>query len=54
MIEHALRQEIGFSDAPSGTEAFVENEDGFPVLKKREGRAVTSELVYEMLDEEGL
>lgn len=53
MMEHALRREIGFSDSPADTAAFVENEYGFPVLRKREGQAVTSGMVYEMLDEEG-
>ena len=53
MMEHALRRKIGFNDPAAGTAAFVENEYGFPVLKKREGEAVTSELVYEMLKEEG-
>lgn len=53
MMEHALRREIGSSDTPAAAAACVENEYGFPILKKREGLAVTSELVYEMLDEEG-
>ncbi len=53
MMEHAFRREIGYSDPPAGTAVFVENEYGFPVLKKRGGRAVTSEMVYEMLEEDG-
>ncbi len=53
MIEHALRREIGFSDPPAEVQVFVENEYGFPVLKKSEGQAVTSRLIYEMLEEEG-
>ena len=53
MMEHALRREIGFIDSLAGAAAFVENEYGFPVLRKREGQAVTNGMVYEMLDEEG-
>ena len=53
MMEHALRREIGFSDPPAGSASFMENEYGFPVLKKRENQGITSELVYEMLEEEG-
>lgn len=53
MMEHALRREIGFSEPPPGPAAFVENEYGFPVLKKLDSQSVTSELVYEILEEEG-
>ena len=53
MMEHALRREIGFSDSLAGAAAIDENEYGFPVLKKREGQAVTSGWVYEMLEDEG-
>ena len=51
LMEHALRREVGFSDPPAGTMDVAENEYGFPVLKKRKGHTVTSELVYEMLEE---
>ncbi len=53
MMEHALRREIGFSEPPADTAVFMENEYGFPVLKRRENQTVTSGLVYEMLEEEG-
>lgn len=54
MIEHALRREIAFDEKPAAHTAFEMNEHGFPVLKKRKAAAVTSEVVYQMMDEEGL
>lgn len=53
MMEHALRREVSFSEKPAADAAFEMNEFGFPVLKKRGTAAVTSERVYQMLDEEG-
>lgn len=54
MIEHALRREIAFNEK-SNADAVVEvNTHGFPVLKKREGVSVTSERVYQMIEEEGI
>ncbi len=54
MVEHALRREIAFDSAspePAGIEV---NPHGFPVLKKTESTPVTSERVYQMIEEEGI
>ena len=54
MIEHALRREISFRLAPE-TEPLCEiNQQGFPVLKKRGDTVVTSEMVYQIMDDEGI
>ena len=53
MMEHALRREIAFDDPPSGDATFELNSRGFPVLKKR-GATVTSEAVYQMVEDEGV
>ena len=54
MMEHALRREIAFDKKPAPNAAFEMNEHGFPVLKKRQAAAVTSEVVYRLMDEDGL
>lgn len=54
MFEHALRREIAFLGNPSRSKFTEINNHGFPVLKKRGKRAVASEEVYRLLDEEGL
>jgi hypothetical protein len=53
MMEHALKREIGFDERAAVNPAFEMNERGFPVLKKRKATTVTSEVVYQMLEEEG-
>ena len=53
MMEHALRREIAFNDEPAADAAFELNAHGFPVLKKR-GAVVSSEAVYQMLEDEGV
>lgn len=58
MMEHALRREIAFAETPQGNAPYELNEHGFPVLKKRivaDARAaVTSEMIYQMMEEEGV
>jgi hypothetical protein len=54
MMEHALRREIVFDEEPAPHAAIELNVHGFPVLKKQNTAAVTSERVYQMLEEEGL
>ena len=56
MVEHALRREL--AGAPSATlkvsDAFYEiGENGLARLKKR-GAKVTSEMVYKMMEDEGI
>ena len=53
MIEHALKREIAFDDKHSKHAAFETNAYGFPVLKGCAPVPVTSELVYQMMEEEG-
>ena len=53
MLEHALRREIGFGQTPVVDAAFETNQYGFPVLKKLGRPGVTSEQVYQLLDDEG-
>jgi hypothetical protein len=52
-IEHALKREIAFEEKPSSHAAFEKNAYGFPVLKGRATAPVTSEMVYQMMEEEG-
>jgi len=54
MVEHALRREIAFSNRPASDDVFALNGNGFPVLKEREGRRVTSETVYQIMEQEGI
>ncbi len=54
MMEHALRREIAFAEAPQADAPYELNEHGFPVLKKRDGVVLTNEMVYQMMDEEGV
>lgn len=55
MMEHALRREIALEEPPARIETIDVNEHGFPVLRaclrKRPSEKVTSEKVYQMLDE---
>ena len=52
-MEHALKREIAFDEKAPVDPAFEVNDRGFPVLKKRKAATVTSEVVYQMLEEEG-
>lgn len=54
MMEHALRREIAFDEASPDALGFDVNSHGFPVLRKRDSAPVTSEMVYQMIEEEGI
>ena len=54
MVEHALRREIAFDLPPVSTTCAELNSFGFPVLKKQGRSGVTSELIYQLLDELGV
>lgn len=56
VVEHALRREIepvgcGRSDSERCYEV---NERGMPYLKSEGGKQVTSAMVYDLMDEEGI
>lgn len=51
MIEHALRRELGESK-PREDADWEKNKYGFPVLVGTDAEAVTSEQIYQMLDDE--
>lgn len=53
MIEHALKREIAFEEKPSRQAVFEKNAYGFPVLRGHAIAPVTSEMVYQMIEEEG-
>ena len=54
MIEHALRREL-LQDQSQETDAcFTVDEHGLPVLKKDDDTPVTSEMVYQMMEELGI
>lgn len=54
MVEHALRREIAFEQASPDVTGFDLNSHGFPVLRKRDSAPMTSEMVYQMIEEEGI
>ena len=56
VVEHALRREIEPVGATrSDSECCYEvNERGMPYLKKCGGKPVTSAMVYDLMDEEGI
>ncbi|MGK0237328.1 MAG: Arc/MetJ family transcription regulator [Candidatus Pelagisphaera sp.] len=57
MVEHALRREIqpfGRRGAETSNACFELSDRGLPQLKRRGRRKVTSELVYKLLEEEGI
>lgn len=55
MIEHALKREIRFPEGASPADpSFEVNEYGFPTFKKKGGQVVTSEMIYEMMEELGI
>lgn len=53
MIEHALKRELNEGVVRANECAWDANEFGFPVLKRVPSKQVTSERVYEMLEDEG-
>ncbi|MBL9146911.1 MAG: hypothetical protein JNM99_24725 [Verrucomicrobiaceae bacterium] len=52
MMEHALRREIAFESSDPSTAPVEVNAHGFPVLRRKSKTKVTSEHVYQMLEEE--
>lgn len=55
MVEHALMREIRDSEHPTGAHAcFTIDKHGLPVLKKTGDTVVTSEMVYEMMEDLGV
>ena len=54
MIEHALKREIAFEEHPDVDGPVELNAHGFPVLKRRSAKRVASELVYQIMEQEGL
>jgi len=55
MIEHALKREIRFPEGDADEALPYEiNTHGFPVIKKTGAAVLTSERVYEMMDELGI
>jgi hypothetical protein len=53
MIEHALKRELNEGLVREDECDWDANEFGFPVLKRVPSKQVTSEQVYEMLEDEG-
>ena len=54
-VEHALKREIRGVGRPSGEDAyFTVDEHGLPVLRKSGDTVVTSETIYELMDELGV
>lgn len=55
MIEHALRRELYRDGQASGSgDCFNIDEHGLPVFRKRADTVVTSEMVYEMMEDLGV
>ena len=55
MIEHALRRELYRDGQASGSgDCFTIDEHGLPVFRKRADTVVTSEMVYEMMEDLGV
>ena len=57
MVEHALRREIqavGRHASDTSNTCFEINDRGLPQLKRRGGEKVTSEMIYKLMDEEGI
>jgi hypothetical protein len=54
MIEHALKREIAFEAHPEVDAPVELNAHGFPVLKRRGAKGVASEVVYQVMEQEGL
>ena len=55
MVEHALMREIHGAAHPGGEDpCFFVDEHGLPILKKSGHTVVSSETIYEMMDELGV
>lgn len=57
MVEHALRREIlpvGGHASKTNKACFEINNRGLPQLKRSGGEKITSEMVYKLMDEEGI
>ena len=56
MIEHALKREIRFPETSASNEdrPFEVNEHGFPTFKKTGDQSITSEIIYDMMEELGI
>jgi hypothetical protein len=55
MIEHALKREIRYGEEIADENLPYEiNAYGFPVFRKTSATVLTSEMVYEMMDELGI
>ena len=55
MMEHALRREIYMNAEPADSVAsFTIDEHGLPVLKKNDEKQVTSEMIYQMMEDLGV
>ena len=54
IMEHALRQEILLCNKPGEDAPWEINEYGIPILKKTGNAEVTSEMIYRMMEEEGI
>ena len=55
MIEHSLRRELlNEKYPPSEADGFTVNEHGFPTLKRTGDEVVTSERVYQMMEDLGI
>jgi hypothetical protein len=55
LVEHALRREIASQSQPGDANcAYQKDQYGIPSLRKREGETVTSEVVYRLMEEEGI
>ena len=57
IVEHALRREIGagLNDSEKELDAFIEtSSNGLPCFKRTESGKVRSEVVYKLMEEEGI
>lgn len=55
MMEHALRREIhDATQGPEESKIFTYNEYGFPVLKRKGKAVITNEMIYKIMEEEGI
>jgi len=55
MMEHALRREVhDATHSPEAAKIFTYNEYGFPVLKRVGKAVITNEMIYKIMEEEGI
>jgi hypothetical protein len=55
MMEHALQREVMVKQTTTDPDApFTIDEHGIPILRKTGNAVVTSEMIYEMMDELGI